>query len=162
MGLFLRSLALVGYSRNSHHFMECEMSLLSSYKRTIGFCPEPNEMWMLSARAIFRNEAGLWSICDSSYERNSVAWVRERTIPTERPPLVGEVSSNFCEYRVQRGQRDGSLRPYSRLSRPEPLLFLSSSFSIVFTRLSGPRSRMSGSAGNRTRAFGFVTRNSDH
>jgi hypothetical protein len=27
---------------------------------------------------------------------NSVAYVRERTIPTERPPLVGEVSANFC------------------------------------------------------------------
>jgi hypothetical protein len=26
--------------------------------------------------------------------RNSVALVRERTIPTERPPLVGEVSAN--------------------------------------------------------------------
>jgi hypothetical protein len=26
---------------------------------------------------------------------NSVALVRERTIPTERPPLVGEVSTNF-------------------------------------------------------------------
>jgi hypothetical protein len=25
-----------------------------------------------------------------------VAWVRERTTPTERPPLVGEVSANFC------------------------------------------------------------------
>ena len=35
------------------------------------------------------------------YERfktklNSVALVRERTIPTERPPPVGEVSANFC------------------------------------------------------------------
>ena len=27
---------------------------------------------------------------------NSVALVRERTIPTERPPPVGEVSVNFC------------------------------------------------------------------
>jgi hypothetical protein len=27
---------------------------------------------------------------------NSVALVRERTMPTERPPLVGEVSANFC------------------------------------------------------------------
>jgi hypothetical protein len=27
---------------------------------------------------------------------NSMAWVRERTIPTERPPLVGEVIANFC------------------------------------------------------------------
>ena len=27
---------------------------------------------------------------------NSVALVRERTITTERPPPVGEVSANFC------------------------------------------------------------------
>jgi hypothetical protein len=27
---------------------------------------------------------------------NSLALVRERTISTERPPLVGEVSANFC------------------------------------------------------------------
>jgi hypothetical protein len=27
---------------------------------------------------------------------NPVALVRERTIPTERPSLVGEVSANFC------------------------------------------------------------------
>jgi hypothetical protein len=27
---------------------------------------------------------------------NSVALVRERTIPTERPPLVDEVSAKFC------------------------------------------------------------------
>jgi hypothetical protein len=27
---------------------------------------------------------------------NSVALVRERTIPTERQPLVGKVSANFC------------------------------------------------------------------
>jgi hypothetical protein len=26
---------------------------------------------------------------------NSMVWVRERTIPTERPPLVGEVGANF-------------------------------------------------------------------
>jgi len=27
---------------------------------------------------------------------NSVALVRDRTIPTEQPPPVGEVSANFC------------------------------------------------------------------
>jgi hypothetical protein len=54
---------------------------------------------------------------------NSMVWVRERTIPTERPPLVGEVTANFCGQRVPRGQRDGFLWPYSRLSRQEPLLF---------------------------------------
>jgi hypothetical protein len=57
---------------------------------------------------------------------------------------------------VPRGQRDGSLRQYSRLSSPEPLLLLSSSSSIVLTRLSGPLPdplllRKSASAGNRTR-----------
>jgi hypothetical protein len=33
-------------------------------------------------------------------KKNSEAWVRERTIPTSRPPFVGEVSANFY------GQRD--------------------------------------------------------
>jgi hypothetical protein len=73
-------------------------------------------------------------------KKNSVARVRERTIPTERPPLAGEVSANFCGSSVPRGQSDGSLRPYSRLSRPESLLFLSRSSSVVLMRPSGPRS----------------------
>jgi hypothetical protein len=30
------------------------------------------------------------------YKKNSLALVRKRTIPTERPPLVGEVSANVC------------------------------------------------------------------
>jgi hypothetical protein len=29
-------------------------------------------------------------------EKNSVAWVRERTATTERPKLAGEASANFC------------------------------------------------------------------
>jgi hypothetical protein len=29
-------------------------------------------------------------------KRNSVALVRERTIPTELPPFVAKVSANFC------------------------------------------------------------------
>ena len=33
----------------------------------------------------------------------SVALVRERTIPTERPPPVGEVSANFADRGVSRG-----------------------------------------------------------
>jgi hypothetical protein len=54
---------------------------------------------------------------------NSMVSVHERTLPTERPPLVGEVTANFCGQSVPRGQRDGSLRPYYRFSRQEPLLF---------------------------------------
>jgi hypothetical protein len=70
-----------------------------------------------------------------------MAWVRERIIPTERPPLVGEVTANFCGYRVPRGHCEWFIRPYSRLSRPEPLLFLSNRSSIVLMRLSGLCSR---------------------
>jgi hypothetical protein len=59
---------------------------------------------------------------------------------------------------MPRGQR-----PYSRLSRPEALLFLPSSSSVILTRLSGPRSRpttffflvIPGASGS-------VARNSDH
>jgi hypothetical protein len=44
-------------------------------------------------------------------QTNSVALVRKRTIPTERPPLVGEVSANFRGERVSRGQRNESPQP---------------------------------------------------
>jgi hypothetical protein len=34
--------------------------------------------------------------------KTSVALVRKRNIPTERPPLVGEVNTNFFGWRVPR------------------------------------------------------------
>jgi hypothetical protein len=46
----------------------------------------------------------------------SVALVRRRTIPTERPQLVGEVSANVCGRRCH-VVIVTSLRPYSRISR---------------------------------------------
>jgi hypothetical protein len=93
---------------------------------------------------------------------NSVAWVRDWTISTGRPPHVGEVSANFCGLRLSLGQRNGTLRPYSRLSRPKPLLFLPSSSSVVDAIPDPLLLRKSGSAGNRTRTSGSVARNSDH
>jgi hypothetical protein len=68
---------------------------------------------------------------------------------------------------VLRNQRLGSPTAVIRFSRPKPLLFLSSSSSVVLTRLSGPRSRpttsqKTGSAGNRTQASGSIARNSDY
>jgi hypothetical protein len=33
--------------------------------------------------------------CNKETKLNTVACIRVRTIPTERPPLVGEVSANF-------------------------------------------------------------------
>jgi hypothetical protein len=98
---------------------------------------------------------------------NSMAWVRERTIPTERPPLVGEVIVNFF---ADRGCHVVTVTdPYCRIlgfidrsryffyqvapqlySRgwvdpvPEPLLF----FLVV--------------PGIEPRASGSVAKNSDH
>jgi hypothetical protein len=83
----------------------------------------------------WRASARNWLKTRLKTKLNLETWVRER------PPFVNEVSANFFGSRVLRGQRDGFLLPYSRLSRPEPLLFLPSSSSIVLKRLSGPRSR---------------------
>jgi hypothetical protein len=38
-------------------------------------------------------------------QTNSVVLLRERTIPTERPPLVGEVNANFLEGVASSAQR---------------------------------------------------------
>jgi hypothetical protein len=54
---------------------------------------------------------------------------------------------------VSRDQRDGSLRPYSRFSRPEPLLFLPSSSSVVLARLSGARDDVNELKINRISGF---------
>jgi hypothetical protein len=67
----------------------------------------------------------------------------------------------FMDRGIPCGQHNGSLRPYSRLSRPEPQFSLPSSSSIVLTRLSGLRSRPTNSqktdsAGNRTRARQYI------
>jgi hypothetical protein len=96
-----------------------------------------------------------------------VVWVCERTIPTEPPPLVGEVSANFWRQWVQRYQRDRYLRPYSRFSRPEPLHFFQVAPQLYSRGWVDPVPdplifRKSGSAGNRTRTSGSVARNCDH
>jgi hypothetical protein len=75
--------------------------------------------------------------------KNKLRDLSPRAIYTDRATATCRRSycQLFCGYRVSRGQRDESLRPYSRISRPESLLFLSSSSSTVLTKLSGPRSR---------------------
>jgi hypothetical protein len=55
--------------------------------------------------------------------------------------LSAKLLSSFANRGVSHSQRGGSLRPDSRFSRPEPLLFLPSSSSFVLKRTSGPRSR---------------------
>ena len=73
---------------------------------------------------------------------NSVALVRERTIPTERLPPVGEVSANFCGKRgvTWSARRIPTAVNLCFLDRSR-YFFYSSSSSIDLMRLSGPRSR---------------------
>jgi hypothetical protein len=97
--------------------------LLSQTANGCAVCQGAQRLWAF-ARGQERTKAKLLLL-------SSVASVR----------LSAKLVPTFCGYRVPRGQRDGSLRLYSRLSRPEPLLFLPSSFSVALTRLSGPRSR---------------------
>jgi hypothetical protein len=60
--------------------MTPELPLQCSQQPVSGLYPEPDE-----------------SILHSHLQTtNSVALVSKRTIPTERTPLVGEVSANFC------------------------------------------------------------------
>jgi hypothetical protein len=67
--------------------------------------------------------------------------------------------------RVPRGQRDGSLRPYSQFSRQEPLPFYQVAPQLYSRSWVGPVPDpllFFGSAGNRTRASGSEAKNSDH
>jgi hypothetical protein len=95
-------------------------------------------------------------------KKNSMVWVRERTIPTERPPLVGEVIANFCRILGFLCQ----LLPYSRFSRQELLLFYQVAAQLYsqgwVDPVPDPLLFFSGSARNRTRASGSVAKNSDH
>jgi hypothetical protein len=93
---------------------------------------------------------------------SSVALVRELTIPTERPPLVDEVSANLLD----RVRHVISLTdPYGGM-----LGYLDRSRYFSFQVASGlysrgcvdPVLRKSGCTGYRTRTSGSVARNSDH
>ena len=51
---------------------------------------------LLTLPALCNNPAAFGNDVTIATKLNSVALVRMRTIPTERPPPVGEVSANFC------------------------------------------------------------------
>jgi hypothetical protein len=92
-------------------------------------------------------------------EMNFMAWVRERTITTERPPTVGEVSANTWSV----------WHPYCLI-----LDFLDRNRYFFFQvapqlyscdwvdPVPDPLLRKSGSAGNRTQTSGTVARNFDY
>jgi hypothetical protein len=67
--------------------------------RYIGIVSVPLLVWYQNSFVLLRAKKKLRGL------------VRQRTIPTERPPLVGEVNANFSGERVSRGRRNKSPRP---------------------------------------------------
>jgi hypothetical protein len=51
--------------------------------------------WAVDPKTVPPHEF-LFPPCYCNKKLSSVAWVRERTLPTEWPLLVGEVIANFC------------------------------------------------------------------
>jgi hypothetical protein len=74
------------------------------------------------------NKQTSWLESASEQYRQSVRRLLAKLVPT----LQVECAT-WSEWRI--------LTPYSRFSRPQPLLFFPSSSSVVLTRLSGPRSK---------------------
>jgi hypothetical protein len=120
----------------------------------------------VTAKTIFIAERDR-KITMNTNNNNFVALVRERTISTERPPLVREVSANFCgersvaqsARRITYGRYLGFLdRIHYFFFQVAPQLYSRGSVNPV----PGPLLRKFGSAGNRTRTSGSVARNSDH
>jgi hypothetical protein len=92
-----------------------------------------------------------------------VPLVCERTIPTEWPPYVGEVSASFCGHKLSFGRLNGSSRPYSRFSRAQLILFLSCSSWVITRGWVDPVPdplilRKSGSTRNRIRDLWICSR----
>jgi hypothetical protein len=63
---------------------------------SIKYCKFSNSILQQSASLLLTVREGGKHTDIFDDNNNSVALVRERTIPTERPPLVGEVSANLC------------------------------------------------------------------
>jgi hypothetical protein len=100
---------------------------------SICFTFQPKTKILISAKRIY-----FYQLCQITPWLYSL----DRTVSTERPPIFCEVSTNslrierYCVVRAA-----NPLLPQSRFSRPDPLLFIPSSCSVVLSKPSGPRSR---------------------
>jgi hypothetical protein len=102
---------------------------------------QSNQMPNIFSHASYCAARRLASHSLHSSKTNVVALDREPITPAERPPLVGRVSANFCGEGCSVVSATDPHGGNLGFSRPEPLILLPSSSSIVLTRLSGPRSR---------------------
>jgi hypothetical protein len=98
--------------------------------------------------------------------KNSMAWVWERNVPAERPRLVGEVSAKFANGKCHVVTVTDLYSCILGFVDRRIYLFLQLAPELYSRDWVGPVSdplllRKSGSAGNRSRTSGSVTRNSD-
>jgi hypothetical protein len=91
--------------------MQCVVGILQNCIDKSGIAQSPTEPFMKLIQELFVPGTLILRNPSLYTELNTVALVRKRTIPTERPPLVGEVSANFCGKRVLRGQSNEFPRP---------------------------------------------------
>jgi hypothetical protein len=74
-----------------------QRNLLSMIRRvSILIEPSSEVKSILILQCILSRFSQYYSCIIRVYKKNSVVLVRERIIPTQRPPLVGEVSARFC------------------------------------------------------------------
>jgi hypothetical protein len=97
-----------------------------------------------------------WTHCNNT--KTKLHGLSPRANYTDRATATCRRSDCQLFQMVPRGQRDGTSRPYSRFSRQEPLLFYQVAPQL-YSR-GWPTTFFSGSAENRTRASGFVAKNS--
>jgi hypothetical protein len=83
-----------------HSFMDFITAHTHAPTRTTGLScswvtagPRYEAIALCSLVGGYRSFGGTFSL---NWKLNSMVWVRERTISTERPPLVGEVIANLC------------------------------------------------------------------
>jgi hypothetical protein len=95
----LRTCAL-HYHRRAILKSYTDLTCSNSSKLVVGLVIRNIELWDIGVKIIYSKITQVW-VRRSHNEvkvlekKNSMVWVRERTIPTERPPLVGEVIANF-------------------------------------------------------------------
>jgi hypothetical protein len=90
LALWTLSITLVFYLKMTFWRLDFfSMIIFLNKEEGSGYYPEANNCFNIPSLQSF----GILS-------NNSVALVHEQTIPTERPPLVDEVSANFCRWGV--------------------------------------------------------------
>jgi hypothetical protein len=73
-------------------FRDFSLFFQANVKTVLSVNLHPFPSTSLPVQCSLSNNSTLYS---QSFRQNSVVSVRKRIIPTERPPLVGEVNANF-------------------------------------------------------------------